>query len=70
MKQKQAKYQDIGFRLSKLGLKIQRPDAVPGRSWPVEGRRFPLFMSAGNPAKPPVGPGYCLYSGEKQKTDI
>lgn len=71
MKQKQAKYQDIGFRLSKLSYKRFKGQMLfLGRVLASGRGRFPLFMSAGNPAKPPVGPGYCLYSGEKQKTDM
>lgn len=37
---------------------------------PASGRgHVPLFMSAGNPAKPPVGLGNSLHFGENQKAD-
>lgn len=38
---------------------------------PASGRgHFPLFVSAGNPAKPPVGPGNSSHSRENQKADM
>ena len=67
MKQKQAKYQDIGFRLSKLSYKRFKGQMLfLGRVLASGRGRFPLFMSAGNPAKPPVCPGHYLHSGENQ----